>query len=162
MKKLSFPITGMHCASCAMNIQRKLLKTSGVASANVNYANEQATVEFDENMCSEPQLGKAVESLGYKAHIGEQKGSEDIVEEARAHDLTELKRKLWVSGILSALLLTAAMIPFAPPFLKNPWLMWLLATPVQFWAGWQYYQSAWSGLKNRSANMDTLIALGTS
>lgn len=160
MKKISFPITGMHCASCAVNIQRRLAKTPGVSEANVNYANEQATVEFDEKVCSENHLGNAVHSLGYTAHLHAD-NSEDIQDTERRRELAQLKTKLTISSILTILLLLGAMIPFAPELLKNPFVMWFLATPVQFWVGRQYYQSAWSGLKNRTANMDTLIALGT-
>ncbi len=161
MKKVSFPITGMHCASCAVNTQRKLQRTPGVMNANVNYANEQATVEYDEQKCDMDTLCSAVESLGYKAHSGNVNG-EDIVSKERAREIKALKQKLIVSGVLNVILLIGAMLPFAPAFLKNIWVMWLLSTPIQFWAGGQYYQSAWSGLKNRTANMDTLIALGTS
>src|SRR3989339_2009061 len=89
-------------------------------------------------------------------------GNEDVAERERARELRDLKGKLWVSGGLTGLLLLGVMVPGAPEGLRNLWLMWILATPVQFWVGWQYYQSAWSGLKNRAANMDTLIALGTS
>ncbi len=161
MKKISFPISGMHCASCAVNIQRKLRKTKGVETANVNYANEQATVEYDDAQCSERDVDKAISAIGYTAHIGAQNG-EDIIAQERERELKELKQKLLYSSVFTALLLIGAMVPFAPAFLKNMWVMWLLSTPVQFWIGWQYYRSAWSGLKNRTANMDTLIALGTS
>lgn len=161
MKKVSFPVTGMHCASCAVNIQRKLQKISGVVSANVNYANEQAAVEYDETQCSVKKLSAAIESLGYKAYP-DAKESGNIIDHERAQELKEFKKKLAVSGVLNILLLVGAMVPFAPEFLKNVWVMCLLATPIQFWVGGQYYQSAWSGLKNRIANMDTLIALGTS
>src|SRR5258708_5148926 len=161
MKKISFPISGMHCASCAVNIQRKLGKTKGVKSSSVNYANEQATIEYDESTCTEQDLSNTVASIGYTAHIGTSDG-EDIIAKERERELKELKKKLLVSGVLTTFLLIGSMVPFAPAFLKNMWVMWLLSTPVQFWVGWQYYRSAWSGLKNRTANMDTLIALGTS
>lgn len=161
MKKVSFPISGMHCASCAVNIQRKLNKIPGIKEANVNYANEQVTVEYDEQQCDVEYLYESVESLGYKAHPNA-KDSDDVIATERAKELKDLKLKLSVSGVLTVLLLIGAMVPFAPDFLKKMWVMWLLATPVQFWAGGQYYQSAMAGLKNRTANMDTLIALGTS
>lgn len=160
-EKTSFHISGMHCASCASNIQRMLSKTKGVQSANVNYANEQAIVEYDNSLSKLEDFDKAVSSLGYKAHIGE-KSEDDLVEKERAADLELLKKKLLVSGFFTVLLLAGAMLPFAPSILKNAWVMWLFATPVQFWVGKQYYQSAWSGLRNRLSNMDTLIALGTS
>jgi P-type Cu+ transporter len=161
MQKISFPISGMHCASCAVNAQRRLQKVPGVTQANVNYANEQATVEFDEEKCTVDHLCSAVESLGYKAHP-DAKDGEDVIAQERAREMRDLKIKLSVSGVLNGLLMFGAMVPFAPAFLKEMTVMWLLATPIQFWAGGQYYRSAFSGLKNRTANMDTLIALGTS
>lgn len=158
--KESFHISGMHCASCAVNIERKLKKTPGVLTAAVNYGNEQAMVEYEEGKDSKKVIEEVVRSLGYEAKMGVQ--AEEEVEQEKTKELRTLKRKLIFSSILTAFLLIGAMLPVAPEFLKDMWVMWLLATPVQFWVGGQYYQSMWSGLKNRSANMDTLIALGTS
>ncbi|MCA9370119.1 MAG: copper-translocating P-type ATPase [Pseudomonadales bacterium] len=150
----------MHCASCATNIQRKLRKTDGVTQATVNYANQQATVDFDATKIESAGITQAVSDIGYTAHIGAA-ASTDIAEKERVAELADLKKKLMVSGVL-ALTLIASMLPGAPEALHNPWLQWALATPVQFWAGKRFYQGAWSGLKNFSANMDTLVALGTS
>jgi len=161
MKKVSFPITGMHCASCAVTTQRRLQKTPGVISATVNYANEHASVEYDEKQADVSKIYAAVDSLGYKAHPDSTDGN-DIITIERSREMKELKKKLIVSAVLNSILLFGAMVPFAPALLKNSWLMWALATPIQFWVGGQYYRSAFSGLKNRSANMDTLVALGTS
>lgn len=161
MKKITFPISGMHCASCAVNVQRKLNKIQGVKEATVNYANEHAMVEYDEEQCATKNISDSVGSLGYKAHLNSN-DKDDVIAVERTKELKLLKRKLLVSGVFTVLLLIGAMIPFSPLILKNMWVMWLFATPVQFWAGGQYYKSAWSGLKNRTANMDTLIALGTS
>ncbi len=163
MKKISFHVSGMHCASCAVSVQKKLQKTPGVVTANVNYANEQAMVEYDPDSCDEKELEKVVEGVGYTAVMGE--AGEDAAEREQKRVLGELKRKLWVAGVLTVVLLMGAMIPgtiLRLAWLQNEWVAWLLATPVQFWVGFAYYQSAWSGLKNRAANMDTLIALGTS
>ena len=155
---LSFHVSGMHCASCATNISRKLSKTTGVTQAAVNYANEQATVTFNSDQVTTDKLVAAVSSVGYVAHI-EDDG--DIAETERAKELLSLKSKLKVSGVLAALLM-ASMLPGVPEFLHNPWILMALATPVQFWVGKRFYQGAWSGLQNLSANMDTLVALGTS
>lgn len=160
MKKLSFPITGMHCASCAVNVQRGIGKLPGVKVASVNYANEEAHVEFDDG-CSLKQIADVVTALGYTPHLNES-NADDIVAIERAKELASLKVKLVVSGVLNVFLLLGAMLPFAPPLLKNMMVMWLLSTPIQFWAGGQYYRSALSALRLRTANMDTLIALGTS
>lgn len=155
---LSFHVSGMHCASCASNTTRKLNKTPGVITASVNYANEQATVTFDESQTSTDNLAQAVSSLGYTAHLEANQG---IAEEERKKELASLKKKLKVSGILSALLMLS-MIPNSPAIFHSHWFLWLLATPVQFWVGKRFYQGAIAGLKNKSTNMDTLVALGTS
>lgn len=157
---LSFHVSGMHCASCASTIQRKLKKTPGVSDASVNYANEQATVSYDTQKVNKTTLSQAVTDVGYTAHI-DSASDTDIAEEERAAELQDLKQKLVVSGILATLLM-ASMLPGLPKVFHNPWFLWVLATPVQFWAGKRFYQGAWSGLKNFSANMDTLVAMGTS
>jgi len=95
-------------------------------------------------------LKLAVEKIGYKAHVGEE-NSEDVAELERKRYLAEVKHKLWVSVALTLPLFV----------LNNEWIALVLATPVQFWVGRQFYQSTWSGLKNRMANMDTLIGIGT-
>jgi len=157
---LSFHVSGMHCASCASNIGRGLNKTKGVLEASVNYANEQATVIFDEKKTSQKELVKVVGSLGYKARLDED-GTDDTAQLERARELGSLKKKVMVGGVLS-LVLMSSMIPGLPGILSHPWWMLLLATPVQFWAGKRFYLGAWSGLKNKTTNMDTLVVLGTS
>lgn len=157
---LSFHVSGMHCASCAANIQRSLSKVPGVKEAAVNYANEQATVKIAEHTAHH-ELEKAVAKLGYTAHIGIEDTSELVAHEHH-HRIENLQHKLVVSGALTVFLLAGAMVPGTPAFLQDVLLMAVLATPVQFWAGASYYKSAFSALKNRTTNMDTLIALGTS
>lgn len=161
VQSISFHVSGMHCASCSANIQRQLRKTPGVTEATVNYNNEQAYVKFNAKSTTHDHIEKAVSDLGYKAHLHEHDHGANLSEQERAAELKQLKKKLLVSGILSGLLLTT-MFPFVPEFLMNPWVVLALATPVQFWAGWRFYQGTWSGLKNLTANMDTLVALGTS
>lgn len=129
--------------------------------ASVNYANEQASVEYDETALTPQDITKTVGELGYTAHINEEH-SDELREKEKAQELQALQRKLGVSSALTLLLLVGAMIPFSPAILRDTRVALLLATPVQFWVGWQYYQSTWSSLKNRLATMDTLIALGTS
>lgn len=158
---LSFHISGMHCASCAANIQRKISKLPGVEEANVNYASEQASVLYNQSKLDQKEIAEAVKSLGYESHIGV-KDPSSLVEAERQKELKRLRNDFIFSVVLTVLLLAGAMIPFAPEFLKNDWVMLILATPVQFWAARRFYHSAWSALKNRMANMDTLIALGTS
>ena len=161
-QELTFKISGMHCASCASNSQRKLKKVAGVDSAEVSYATEEACVIFNPDETKTNDLKKAVESLGYTAHIGEEEqksGEHDHMN--HGDDLAELRTKLVVSAALTAPMIVA-MIPGMPMFLMDQRLHLVLATPVQFWVGRQYYVSAWRALKNGMSNMDTLIVLGTS
>ncbi|MBI3342917.1 copper-translocating P-type ATPase [Candidatus Gottesmanbacteria bacterium] len=165
--KTSFPIIGMHCASCARLIEKKLKKTHGVLDAQVNYGSEQAMVEYNEHDCNNEALAKAVEDIGYKAIINSEakKTPEQLKEEAKKKELAELSRKVIVSAVLSVFIILGSFpqwFPFVPSFFSSPLLLLLLATPIQFWAGKQFYQATWSGLRNRVASMDTLIAIGTS
>ena len=165
--KTSFPIVGMHCASCAKNIERQLKKTPGVSDAQVNYGSEEATVDFDSSISSLSHLSNVIAGLGYKAVItGEgTKTPDELKEEAKKKELADLKQKVIVSGFLSFLIMLGSFpqwFSFVPQILTNPFVLLLLTTPVQFWAGWGFYQATWSGLKNRTASMDTLIAIGTS
>lgn len=168
----SFPIIGMHCASCAKLIERKLLKTPGVVSASVNYASEEAVVECDPVVSNE-QLAKSVEEAGYRAIIQSQdlklgsqneKTPEEIKEEEKKKELKNLKLKVVVSSVLSSLIFAGSFpdwLPFVPSVLTDPFVLWVLATPIQFWAGRSFYQATWSGLRNRTASMDTLVSIGT-
>lgn len=168
VQKRSFPVVGMHCASCAKLIERKLSRTPGVVSASVNYGSEMATVEVGNNV-NDTELSKAVESAGYKAIIGEGikaegKSSDEIKEAEKKKELNNLKIKVIVSSILSTIIFLGSFpewFPFVPSFLMDPIVLMVLTIPVQFWAGKSFYQATWSGLRNRTASMDTLIAIGT-
>lgn len=161
LQTLSFHISGMHCASCAANIQRKLSKLAGVRQAAVNYGNSQATVSYNNQECREYDIEQAVKILGYKAHLH----ADELIDFSAAERKIEFKKlsqQLLVGGFLTILLLAGAMWPNAPSWLSNSWIQLILATPVQWWLGKKFYQSAWSALRNRTTNMDTLVALGTS
>ena len=168
MTKKSFPIVGMHCASCAKLIERKLVGTPGVVGASVNYGSESATVDISDGVTDET-LVKSVRDAGYRALIGQernlsggsQKSPDEQKEEIKKKELGHLKIKVIVSGFLSAIIF-AGSFPEWFGFSLSPYVLWLLATPVQFWAGWEFYLATWSGLKNRAASMDTLISIGTS
>lgn len=173
MTKTSFPIIGMHCASCARLIERELQHSPGIAAAAVNYGSEQASVDYDSSVTTPAKLGSIVASLGYRAAVTEERGKtpEEIKDEAKRAELADLKQKVIVSAILSFLILLGSFpewfsrfftfIPSFYGFLTQSYALLLLATPVQLWAGWGFYQATWSGLRNRTASMDTLIAIGT-
>lgn len=153
-------MTGMHCASCASNIRRKLKKTPGITDADVNYASEEAQVTYDPHVATTGNIRDAVASLGYGADIPDVHAGRDHMK----HDdgsIAVIRAQLMVSGVISAYLM-AVMFPGIPMWMADPRLQLLLATPVQFWAGYRYYVSALRALKNGMSNMNTLIALGTS
>ena len=159
--KKSFPIVGMHCASCAKLIERKLSKVPGVVSCAVNYGSEQATIEADKEI-KDQDLVDAVNDIGYKAIIKSEgeKTPDEIKEEEKGKELSRLKIKVIISGVLSSIILLGSF-PELFGFGLNTLVLLALATPVQFWAGWEFYLATWSGLRNRAASMDTLIAIGT-
>lgn len=165
MAKTELKIGGMHCASCSAILTRALLKTKGVTTANVNISTEKATITYDPGITDEQKLIKAVENKGYTARkpdkAGMGHGHEDI-EGKRAIYLTKIS--LLASITFSLPLLIMGMFFMEPPVFGEYqlYLMWLLATPVQFIIGYSFYKGAWHALKNKTSNMDTLIALGTS
>jgi Cu+-exporting ATPase len=164
MKK-TFTIKGMHCASCVYVTEQALKKVAGVQTANVNLATNKATVECDAEMANDTALSEAIKNVGYEAILGTNAPSEDEEKIAKKKELHDLKIKLSVSLVLGGLLLWAnfpGLMNTAPEILKNPWLQLLLALPVQFWAGLSFYKAAIPALKHRMANMDTLVAIGTS
>jgi len=162
--KKTYPIKGMHCASCVRVIERSLTKTPGVKNAVVNLATEKATVTYDSDECSEEQIASAVANVGYKVVTEKDAVSEDQEKIEKAKELKKLRNKVAVSLSLGGLILWGSfpgLMNFAPEILKNFWVQLLLATPVQFWAGWDFYRATIPALKHRTANMDTLVALGT-
>lgn len=159
-------LVGMTCAACALKIEKTLNKLPGVSTANVNFAMETAHVEYNPVEVSVSDMQKRVEKLGYKAVPKQEQGDPA---EQRQQDLSKQKRKLLISAILSFPLLWAMVSHFSftswiwlPDLFMNPWFQLILATPVQFYIGKQFYIGAYKALRNGSANMDVLVSLGTS
>ncbi len=259
MKKETYKIHGIHCASCVATIERVLLKTAGVHSASVNFASESALIGFDENIVSEADLAKIVESVGYHLKIGTNEttakveaatdkkdaiiankkietisikvlgmdsphcamivesalkklngikntdvdfpnqrakivfdssnlnigdifkvivdvGYKPIKEEGETEEILDkekverekqikiMKRKLIIGGVLSFFIFLGSFpewFPFMPQILNNNWILLILTTPVQFWVGVQFYSGLKLLVKYRTADMNTLIAIGT-
>ncbi len=259
MKKETYKIHGIHCASCVATIERVLLKTAGVHSASVNFASESALIGFDENIVSEADLAKIVESVGYHLKIGTNEttakveaatdkkdaiiankkietisikvlgmdsphcamivesalkklngikntdvdfpnqrakivfdssnlnigdifkvivdvGYKPIKEEGETEEILDkekverekqikiMKRKLIIGGVLSFFIFLGSFpewFPFMPQILNNNWILFILTTPVQFWVGVQFYSGLKLLVKYRTADMNTLIAIGT-
>ncbi len=163
--KKTFPIKGMHCASCVAILERSLKKVEGVKEATVNLATEKATVTYDQEKVTDAHLSSAVANVGYKALINEELRSEDDEKAEKQRELKDLKIKVIVSLFLGGLILWGSfpgLMNTAPAILRNFWAQFVLATPVQFWAGFAFYRATLSALKHRAANMDTLVTIGTS
>lgn len=165
-QKAEFDITGMTCAACSTRIEKGLNKMQGVALANVNLALEKATIEFNPSEVTIADIIAKVEKLGYGAH---QKQGEKQQVDHREKAIKDQKRKFIISAILSLPLLWTMVAHFSftsflyvPDFLMNPWIQLILATPVQFIIGKQFYVGAYKSLRNGSANMDVLVVMGTS
>jgi len=133
----TFPIVGMHCASCAVNIQRALRKTPGVAAATVNYATEKANVEYDPEVVNESKMNEAIKGLGY-----ELVADEPQVQDMKNKEIERWKWKFIVGGVISAISIWGS-------FTGMNWGVLLgLATISQFGVGWDFYRTTWASLKN--------------
>ncbi|MDP7992798.1 heavy metal translocating P-type ATPase [Bacillus sp. MHSD_36] len=165
--KVEFTVSGMTCAACANRVEKRLNKLEGVNGATVNFALESATVDFNPDEINVNEMKSAITKLGYKLEV-----KSDEQDESTDHRLQEIerqKKKFIISFILSFPLLWAMVSHFSftsfiylPDMLMNPWVQLALATPVQFIIGGQFYVGAYKALRNKSANMDVLVALGTS
>src|SRR3990167_9505016 len=173
MKKQTYKIHGMHCASCVATIERALSKTAGVHSTSVNFASESVLIEFDEKIISPSNLAKIVNETGYHLEINSQTEKEkpamgshehNHAEMEREGQIKEMKRKLIIGGILSVFIFLGSFpewFSFVPKILNNNWILFILTTPVQFWVGSQFYSGLKLLIKYRTADMNTLIAIGT-
>lgn len=157
MTKTKISVGGMHCASCALNIEKTLNKLDGVHEANVNFSIARATVEFDKDKVSGRTLLKKIEGLGFKAHV--LKDKTDAEQLARKKELDYFKKMTIISFVFAIPVFIIAMFMIPIPY--APYVLWALSTPVQFYVGLHFYKGAWGALKNRNANMDSLIAMGT-
>ncbi|NKE07318.1 MULTISPECIES: heavy metal translocating P-type ATPase [Mesobacillus] len=165
-EKMDLDVFGMTCAACSTRIEKVLNKMDGMEAATVNLATESASVEFNSAVLSAEKIISKIQDLGYDA---KEKVQREAKAQQKEEEINAKKRKLFISILLSLPLLYT-MIGHAPwdtglpmpHLLMNPWFQLLLATPVQFWIGGQFYVGAYKSLKNKSANMDVLVALGTS
>ncbi|MDQ0219968.1 copper-translocating P-type ATPase [Peribacillus cavernae] len=165
-EKVEFDLVGMTCAACATRIEKGLNKLDGVKNATVNLALETGTVEYNPSQVNIQDMLKKVEDIGYEARV---KQDSEETADYRALEVEKQKGKFIFSLILSLPLLWSMVGHFeftsfiyVPDMFMNPWVQFLLATPVQFIIGKQFYVGAYKALRNKSANMDVLVALGTS
>ncbi len=163
------PLLGMTCANCANTIERRLKKTPGVLDVSVNYANEKANVTYASGAATRGDLVAAVRKAGYDVvEVAGDEEVEDAEAAARADELQHQKTRFLVGAIFSIPLFLLSMgrdFGLLGAWAHQPWVNWLffvLATPVQFYVGWDYYVGAYKSLRNGSANMDVLVAMGSS
>jgi len=163
-----FDVEGMSCASCVNRITRFLVRVEGVEEASVNLATESAQVRFDPSRTDVAALAAAISAAGYEAHQVKRSRAAAVAEHqtSSARHLGALRLRLAVAALLTLPLMLGlarmTVAPFLPAFLSNPWLQLALATPVQFWAGATFYRGAIAGLRHFTADMNTLVAVGTS
>lgn len=144
MKVSKINIAGMHCASCASIIEHQLKKVDGVISASVSYASQKANITHEDKV-SPKKLEQVIQKAGYKIQTG------------------EIKDPNWkLRFIISAILVSPLAIGMVTSYPYIEWIGLIFATPIQFILGWSFYQGTWSALRNKSFNMDSLIAIGTS
>ena len=157
--KKTFPVLNMSCASCAASSQSTLENIPGVISVAVNYANATANIEYIPTISSPAKFKSALQNIGYDLMIDESEEAKDALEDLHAKKFHGLKIKTYSSIILAVPLVIIGMIFMNMPFAN--YIMWLLATPIVFIFGGQFFINAWKQLKHRSANMDTLVAMST-
>jgi P-type Cu+ transporter len=170
--RVDLPVVGMHCAACAVRIEGALGQAPGVSRAAVNFATGRATVEYDTASTAPAALRDVVRGAGYDAVLPQAghhaSGATDAEDAAREADYRRTRLKFVVAAVLTVPLAVLGMgghlIPTLAPLLNFPGRAWVelaLATPVLFWAGWEFFAGAWAAARHRAADMNTLVAVGT-
>jgi len=164
--RVTLPVVGMTCANCAARVEAGLAKLPGVEFVNVNFATERATIRFNPSVVSNRDIQETIRDLGYDSLT---RGAEETVDrerEARKAEFSRQRLRFVASVVLTVPLLLASMGPMVDipifAFMQTGWFQFALATPVQFVVGWHFYTGAFAALRNGSANMDVLVAMGTS
>ena len=168
---LDVPLLGMHCAACAVRIEKALADAPGVQRAGVNFATGRATVAYDRTATGPEALREVVRGQGYDALLPDPTGSRTSDDQAAAAleaEYRRLRRNLAVAAVLTLPVLVLAMAGHLVPaweaalaFPACPWVELALTTPVLFWAGWDFLAGAWKAARYRAADMNTLVAVGT-
>lgn len=165
-EKIELDIHGMTCAACSTRIEKVLSKMPGITEANINLTTETGAITYTPGLVSVEDVIDRVKKLGYEAFIKKDRDEGDSYKEK---EIQNKKRKFIISAILSFPLLLTMLghLPFdlgfeVPAIIVNPWVQFVLATIVQFYIGWPFYTGSYRALVNKSANMDVLVALGTS
>ena len=172
MDTLTLKLRGMSCASCAKSIDQAIRLVPGVIDCNVNFGVEQAIIHYDHQRTDLKTIQGAIASAGYSSYLVEEdifSQGNDAEKASKLAEEREITRKVIVSGVIGIIMfvgsipmMTGLHLPFIPGFLHNYWVQLVLAIPVQFWCGGNFYVNGWKALKHHTATMDTLMAVGTS
>lgn len=168
VEEITISIGGMTCASCVRRVEQALLKVNGVVSANVNLATEKGTVKYISEMTSPRDLRQAIIKAGYEVREPEGEGTGARVKSDKSRDeVGQLKKRLIIAAALTVIVMVGSMHELIPALMLIPdkiryIVLLVLATPVQFWAGWRFYRGAYLTAKHGSTDMNTLVAVGTS
>lgn len=167
LEEASLEIRGMTCAACSARIEKGLSRIDGIQSATINLALETGKIYYDPATVQLEDVIAKIKQLGYDAMPINDKSSGE--QDHRHLEIQQRTKRFVFSALLSFPLLWTMFAHFSftswmyvPPLFLHPYVQWALATPVQFWIGWTFYKGAYYSLRNRSANMDVLVALGTS
>ena len=157
--KNTYPVLGMSCASCAARVDKTLNGLPGVYQATVNYATAIAQVEYNPKVCSDAILQSAVQDAGYDLLVDTGEDVTNKAEEIRLARYRKIKRRTVVALLLSLPIMVISM--FFEDISSLKYVLWILATPVVFGLGREFYINAWRQLKHGTSNMDTLVAVST-
>lgn len=158
ISRIDFAVKGMTCAACVGAVERALKGLEGVLNVTVNLASEKASVEYVPSIVSFTDFKRVVAEAGYTA----EEITEEYIDkerESREREFRVLKRTFIISAILTTPVIIGSISPI--PILSNWFVLFMISTPVQFWAGMRFHRAAWSALKHRTTNMNTLISIGT-
>jgi Cu+-exporting ATPase len=164
-ERLTLPVRGMHCAACVGKVEGALRSVPGVEEASVNLATERATVAFDPARTDLDALKRAVDAAGYELAESTTTSAAgmDVEREQREREQQATRRRFIVGAALSTPVFFGGMadlFPWVPAWLRDPWVLLALATPVQFWVGWPFHRGFLRDLRHRTTSMSTLVSIG--
>ncbi len=163
----TYPVTGMSCAACSARVEKTVQNLIGVTRAAVNLASESLTVTYLPGLITPEEIARVVQKAGYRLVLPVEGAASAepgaAAEAARRKQLELIRLKFIVALAVGVILMLMMLIPESWLSMDRQWIvMFALATPVQFWAGWQFYRGAWAALRHHTSDMNTLIAVGTS
>ncbi|MCH9732686.1 MAG: HAD-IC family P-type ATPase, partial [Actinomycetia bacterium] len=169
-ERVEFRVSNMSCASCVVNIESVLGELPGVDSVEVSFGTERALVDFDPNQITTTEIQAAASNAGYRLVPRTETGStgaEDTESAERQAEIRDLSRRVALGAVLATPVMVAVMAKdlfgasWVPQFMLNPWFQLVLISPVMFYCGWPIHRTGWLTLRHRSADMNSLITIGT-